>query len=233
MLSSTSLGKQNEKVVARTVVVENGFLSQQQREYRFDELPLRYLRLRRVLEVALVVVVLPLLLPFCLLLCVAIRLESSGGVLYWQNRIGKDGKIFRMVKFRSMKYSDHDGTMLTEENDLRVTRIGKFIRRHRIDEIPQLWHVLVGEMSLIGPRPDPAAVAPLLEQNIPLYGCRRALLPGLTGWSQVCIGYTSDIEGARVKLDHDLYYLQHLSPWFDLRILLRTLRILYTGFGAR
>jgi len=196
-------------------------------------LPTGYLFARRVIELVLVIATLPLVVPLCLIIALAVRLDSPGPVLFWQERPGQDGKIFRMVKFRSMRVSNGAATRLTAERDERVTRLGRFIRLSHLDEVPQLWNVLRGEMSLIGPRPEPASFSEIFEKNIPLYHYRRVIPPGITGWSQVHQGYTADIETTRIKLEYDLYYIMHISPWLDLKIVLKTAYAMLTGHNAR
>jgi len=193
-----------------------------------------YGELKVILELALVAITTPLWLPITLLVALAIKLESRGPVLFWQTRTGKGGKPFRMVKFRSMYLDAEDqGPSFAQENDARVTPIGRFIRRYRIDELPQIWNVLKGEMSLIGPRPEQLEFAATFEREVPMYAFRHLVRPGITGWAQVNQGYAEDTDETRIKLEHDLYYVKHLSFWLDMMIALRTLRTIATGFGSR
>ncbi|MDB5032917.1 MAG: glycosyl transferase [Chlorobi bacterium] len=197
------------------------------------ELPLGYLFVRRMIELVVVIATLPVTAPLCLLIALIVRIDSPGPVLFWQQRPGRNGELFWMVKFRSMKVSPYEIRQLTAERDHRVTRFGKFIRLSHLDELPQLWNVMRGEMSLIGPRPEPAIFSEVFEENIPLYQYRRVIAPGITGWSQVNQGYTADIESTRLKLEYDLYYILNLSPWLDLQIFFKTIYSMVTGQNAR
>lgn len=194
-----------------------------------------YSVLKRAADVLVVLVTLPVTLPLMALTALAIRLESKGPVLFWQTRVGRNGKPFKMVKFRSM-YAENEGehtARFAGESDDRITRIGQFIRTYRIDELPQFWNVLKGEMSLIGPRPEQVDFVRSYRQSIPHYAQRHSVRPGITGWAQVRHGYAADDEETRRKLEHDLYYVKHLSPVLDLLICYLTLKTICTGFGAR
>lgn len=174
-------------------------------------------------------------LPAMLVTALAIRLESRGPVLYRQERVGEGGRTFRMLKFRSMTQdAEPDGVARWAANgDPRITRVGRFIRRTRIDELPQLINVLRGEMSLVGPRPErPQFVRPLTEQ-VPFYAVRHAVKPGITGWAQVRCEYGASIEGAVKKLEYDLYYVKNHTLMLDILILLETVRVVVFGEGAR
>lgn len=189
---------------------------------------------KRVLDVTVVVLTLPLWLPLCLLVAVAVRLDSPGPALYSQQRVGLHGLGFRLWKFRSM----HDapalaGASFAQENDPRITRLGRFIRRTRLDELPQLWNVLVGDMSLIGPRPEQAQFVENFARRIHAYPYRHLVRPGLTGWAQVLQGYAGNTEETAVKLSYDLYYVAHYSAALDMLIAYKTVRIVFGGFGAR
>lgn len=167
---------------------------------------------------------LALLFPFVAL---AIRLDSRGPVLLRQERLGRHGRVFNVYKFRSM-YADaeRDGeAQWAIEGDPRITRVGRLLRRTRIDELPQVWNVIRGEMSMVGPRPERPQFVDQLQEQIPFYRTRLAAKPGLTGWAQINYGYGSSTEDALVKLQYDLYYLKHQSPWFDLLILARTVGV--------
>ncbi|MEO5931864.1 MAG: sugar transferase [Candidatus Kapaibacterium sp.] len=200
---------------------------------RSIRLPAGYLAIRRGIELFLVILSLPITLPICLLIALAIRLDSSGPVFYWQKRPGKGGRIFKMVKFRSMRYSRRGVARLTEEADQRVTRLGRFLRLYHLDELPQLLNVLRGEMSLVGPRPEPTFMSEVFERNIPFYEYRRLVPPGMTGWSQINQGYTHDIDSTRIKLHYDLYYIENLSPRLDFLIACKTVPAVLTRYGAR
>lgn len=199
----------------------------------FSKRPI-YDEVKMLLELALVAATLPLWLPVSLCVAAAIRLESKGPVLFWQTRVGQGGKPFRMVKFRSMRPTAEDaGPAFAAAGDDRVTRVGRFIRQYRFDELPQLWNVLRGEMSLIGPRPEQVGFVSSFERELPLYALRHLVRPGITGWAQVNQGYAANTDETRIKLEHDLYYVKHLSCWLDMLIVFRTLRTMATGFGSR
>jgi exopolysaccharide biosynthesis polyprenyl glycosylphosphotransferase len=169
------------------------------------------------------VLLLALLLPF---LALAIRLDSPGPVFYRQERLGRHGRRFRVIKLRSMREdAERDGVQWAAPGDDRVTRVGRFLRRARLDELPQAINVVRGEMSLVGPRPERPEFVARLQQAIPFYRTRLAVRPGLTGWAQINYGYGSSVEDALIKLQYDLFYLKHQSPWFDLTILLRTVAV--------
>jgi UDP-GalNAc:undecaprenyl-phosphate GalNAc-1-phosphate transferase len=193
-----------------------------------------YLPAKRLLDILGAIVTLPITLPLMLLTALAIRVESPGPVLFVQNRIGQGGEPFEMLKFRSM-YTDAErhGPRFAVPGDSRITRVGTFIRRFRLDELPQLWNVFKGEMSLIGPRPEQPSFVEEFNEAIPYYAYRHIVKPGLTGWAQVSQGYAADEESTRDKLEYDLYYIKHQSFWLDLIIVLKTLRTIATGFGAR
>jgi exopolysaccharide biosynthesis polyprenyl glycosylphosphotransferase len=168
-----------------------------------------------------------LLLVLLPLLALAIRLDSPGPALYVQERVGLHGRRFRVWKFRSM-YQDAEPNgeaQWASSNDPRITRVGRVLRRTRLDELPQAWNVLRGEMSVVGPRPERAAFVEQLQHQIPFYRTRLAAKPGLTGWAQINQGYSSTIEETLVKLQYDLFYLKHQSLWFDLLILARTISV--------
>lgn len=197
-------------------------------------LPSLYLTIKQMADVALIVASLPIVLPFIGLVALLIRMDSPGPVFFWQERVGKAGKIFCMVKFRTMNIDDEHGTpRFAATEDRRVTRLGRWLRRFRLDELPQIWNVLRGEMSIIGPRPEQVPFANFFAREIPLYPCRHLVKPGISGWAQVNHGYASGHEETRTKLAYDLYYVKHCSFWLDVLIALRTLRTVVTGYGAR
>lgn len=173
-----------------------------------------------------------LLLPFMLLVAILIRSDSEGPALYWQTRIGANGKPIRIVKFRTMTVdAEKEGVQWTSVNDPRITKMGKVLRRWRIDELPQMWNVLKGDMSLIGPRPERPELITDLEKEIPFYDIRHIVKPGITGWAQVKHPYGSSIQDARKKLEYDLYYIKNYSLILDLIVALKTLRIIAMGAG--
>lgn len=180
--------------------------------------------LKRVMDFVLAIIVGIIFVPFFPLIALAIRLDSAGDIFYSQERMGFNGRTFRIYKFRTMiqdaeKFS---GAVFAQENDPRITRVGRFMRKTRIDELPQLYNVLRGEMSFVGPRPEREYHVDRLAKKIPFYRTRLRVRPGLTGWAQVKYGYGADDDDARVKLEYDLYYIRHASLKFDLVILYKT-----------
>jgi sugar transferase (PEP-CTERM system associated) len=189
---------------------------------------------KRSLDVALATVGLAIASPLVLLTALAVRLESEGPVLYAQDRVGEHGRVFTLYKFRSMRADAERGTPVwATEGDDRVTRIGRFLRLSRLDELPQLWNVLRGDMSFVGPRPERPFFVEQLAEVIPYYRQRHAVKPGVTGWAQVRYRYGSSIEDAREKLRYDLYYIKHLSIVFDLTIVFDTVKVIVSAKGAQ
>lgn len=193
-----------------------------------------YMLVKRGLDMVIVLLLLPLALPIMLLIAIAIFLESRGSVLFIQNRVGQSGREFRIYKFRSMHVdSEKNGARLAQMNDERITGVGQFIRKTRLDELPQFFNILKGDMSLIGPRPEQKIFVEQFEQSIPFYNYRHIVKPGLSGWAQVTHGYASNANETQVKIEHDFYYIKHFSFSLDLLIMFKTIRIILTGFGAR
>jgi lipopolysaccharide/colanic/teichoic acid biosynthesis glycosyltransferase len=189
-----------------------------------------YSEIKIVSEPFAAVVLGVILLPVMLLTALMIRLTSKGPVLYRQLRTGYLGKPFYLVKFRSMRTdSESNGPQWANDQDSRVTPVGKIIRKTRMDELPQLWNVIRGEMSFFGPRPERPEFYESLKKNIPLFPMRTVIRPGITGWAQVCAGYAASIEESRLKLEYDLYYLKHVSPRMDVIILLKTAKVAVGG----
>lgn len=187
---------------------------------------------KRAWEVGLVLLLSPLALLVGFLVALAVYLDLGRPVLFAQERVGLGGRVFRVYKFRTMRGEPREGAYAGEEQD-RITPLGRFLRRYRLDELPQLWNVLKGEMSLVGPRPEQRVLAEAYAREIPLYPLRHTVRPGLTGWAQVHQGYAEGKEETLVKLSYDLYYIKHLSFFLDLRILLRTVFVVLSGFRAR
>lgn len=189
----------------------------------------------RLASVVISIVGLLLSLPLLPFIILAIRLDSPGPILYWQNRVGRDDEVFRCYKFRTMR-SDAEadtGPTWAEDDDPRVTSVGRFLRKTRIDEIPQLLNVLIGDMNLVGPRPERPEFVAALNEKIPYYHLRHSVRPGITGWAQILYKYGSSIEDAKEKLRYDLYYIKNSSVGLDLLIVLNTLKIVLVGRGAR
>jgi sugar transferase (PEP-CTERM system associated) len=189
---------------------------------------------KRSFDTSLAVVMLVVGAPLMLLTALAIWLESGWPALYRQDRVGENGRIFTLYKFRSMRKDAEQGTPIwARTDDDRVTRVGRFIRKTRLDELPQLWNVLRGDMSFVGPRPERPFFVAQLATQIPLYEQRHAVKPGLTGWAQVKYRYGASIEDAFEKLRYDLYYVKHMSLPFDLTILFDTVKVVLFAKGAR
>jgi sugar transferase (PEP-CTERM system associated) len=173
-------------------------------------------------------------LPIAILTAVLIKLESPGPVLYRQERVGKNGRPFTIMKFRSMRVdAEKDGPVWARSMDDRTTRVGRIIRKIRVDELPQFWNILKGEMSFVGPRPERPHFVSQLAQEIPFYEQRHLIAPGLTGWAQIKYPYGSSIEDARQKLQYDLYYIKNQSLMLDAAILFETIKTILFGRGAR
>lgn len=189
---------------------------------------------KRLLDLVLAYSILIFLAPLLILTVIAIRLDSKGPILYRQTRVGLDGRPFRIFKFRSMRIdAEKDGAQWAKTNDDRVTRVGRFIRKVRIDEIPQALNIIANEMSFVGPRPERPEFVELLQQEIPNYQERHFVKPGLTGWAQVNFEYGDSIDDAREKLKYDLYYIKHFSVLLDIVIVLKTVRVALFGIGSR
>jgi sugar transferase (PEP-CTERM system associated) len=190
---------------------------------------------KRATDIVNSVVLLVLAAPVMLLTAIAVRLDTPGPAIYRQRRVGRDGREFDLLKFRSM-YHDAEsksGPAWTEKHDARITRVGRVIRKLRIDELPQLGNVLRGEMSFVGPRPERRHFVSQLEQKIPYYRLRTMARPGVTGWAQVQYGYGASEEDALEKLKFDLYYIKNSNALLDLWIMLKTVRVVLFGTGAR
>jgi exopolysaccharide biosynthesis polyprenyl glycosylphosphotransferase len=173
--------------------------------------------------------------PVMALAALTIKVDSPGPVLFRQARVGKDGKVFMLYKFRSMSVDaeQHTGPVWASEDDPRITRIGRLLRKIRLDETPQMFNVLRGDMSFIGPRPERPAFVNQLKEQIPFYVLRFAVKPGITGWAQVKYPYGSTVEDALEKLQYDLYYIKNMSIFLDLLILLKSVQVVLFARGAR
>ncbi|MBI3652042.1 MAG: TIGR03013 family PEP-CTERM/XrtA system glycosyltransferase [Acidobacteria bacterium] len=193
-----------------------------------------YKHWRRMIDVAAALVGLIVSLPVMAVTALAIKLDSPGPIFYTQERVGRGDERFRIVKFRSMKTdAEKDGPVWARQADDRVTRVGRIIRKLRIDELPQFFNVLRGEMSFIGPRPERPEFVQLLERKIPFYSQRHLVKPGLTGWAQIRYPYGASVKDAMEKLQYDLYYIKNQSPILDVIIIFETVRIVIFGRGAR
>ncbi len=190
------------------------------------------LKAKRLLDLLFALLIGIFAAPVIVLAAIIVKLESKGPVFFIQERIGEGNKKFNIVKFRSMTTdAEKDGPQWASKNDNRVTKFGKIMRATRIDELPQLWNVLRGEMSFVGPRPEREFFIQQLEKEIPYYNLRHTVKPGLTGWAQVMYPYGASVEDAYRKLQYDLYYIKHHSIPFDVKVLLKTVTIVIFGKG--
>lgn len=189
--------------------------------------------LKRISDVVFSLLALLLLSPLIAIICVAICLESGMPLLFRQERVGLHGQLFWMLKFRSMyQNADKNGPAWASADDKRITRVGRFIRKYRLDEVPQFINVLLGDMSIVGPRPEQPAFVTMLEEQIPYYAQRHTVRPGITGWAQIKYRYGSSVGDALTKLEYELFYIKHMSFFFDLLIMFRTLQVMLFGSGA-
>lgn len=197
-----------------------------------------YGRVKRAWDLAATLALLPLLAPLLALIALAVRLDSKGPVLFRQERMGYRGRTFTMYKFRSMRAEagapeDARLSAITRDGDDRVTRVGRFLRRYRLDELPQAINILKGEMSWIGPRPEAVPLSLWYEAELPFYRYRHIVRPGITGWAQVRQGHVAEVGDVLGKLHYDFYYIKNFSFWLDLLIVAATVKIIISGFGAR
>jgi sugar transferase (PEP-CTERM system associated) len=190
------------------------------------------LRLKRVLDRGFSATLIALLAPLLALIAVLIRLDSPGPVIFRQQRVGEGGRVFTLYKFRSMRAdAEQNGAQWASAGDPRITRLGRILRTTRLDELPQLWNVLRGDMSFIGPRPERPEFTAMLEKQIPYYDSRYLVKPGITGWAQVLYPYGASADDAREKLQYDLYYIKHYSLLLDIAIVFKTIRVVLLGRG--
>jgi len=185
-----------------------------------------YDKLKRVFDLILATAILILTLPFWPLIALAIKIEDGGPVFYKQDRVGKNKKIFKLIKFRSMiKEAEKEGPKWAELEDQRVTKVGRFLRKFHLDEIPQMINVIRGDISLVGPRPERPEFVEKLEKEIPYYNLRHIIKPGFTGWAQIKFRYARSVEDSLEKFQYDLYYIKNRSLFLDLKILLKTFQL--------
>jgi sugar transferase (PEP-CTERM system associated) len=191
--------------------------------------------MRRILSTAVALILLIVVLPILPFVILAIKLDSQGPILYRQKRVGRAGHVFNCYKFRTMRQDAEADTGPTwaGDDDPRITRIGKFLRSTRLDEIPQLWCVFKGDMAFVGPRPERPEFVEWLSKEIPYYGVRHAVRPGITGWAQVRYKYGNTVEDAKEKLQYDLFYIKNASPGLDILIMFQTIKIVLLGRGAQ
>lgn len=196
-----------------------------------------YLLLKRLLDTLVIIMTAPIVILIALLVASIIKWQNrhnQESILFTQQRIGQGGKLFTMYKFRSMvANAEANGAQMATSNDMRVTKIGSFIRQTRLDELPQFINVLKGDMSLIGPRPEQLEFVERFNETIPFYRYRHIVKPGISGWAQVMHGYAGDDDETKVKLEHDFFYIKNFSLTLDLLIVIKTIQTMLTGFGAR
>jgi lipopolysaccharide/colanic/teichoic acid biosynthesis glycosyltransferase len=196
-----------------------------------------YFYLKSLVDFVAAVILLPLALPIMGIVALLIRLDGPGSIFFRQKRVGHAGKPITVLKFRTMQPFDLEGderaSAVTKDGDDRITRIGSFLRRSRLDELPQIFNILVGEMSWIGPRPEAAVLSTWYTGEIPFYRYRHVVKPGISGWAQVNQGHVAGVDDVHRKLQYDFYYIKYFSPWLDSLIAFSTVRTMLTGFGSR
>lgn len=192
-----------------------------------------YALIKRTLDILAALILIPLCFPLLCLVALLIKLDSPGPVFFRQKRMGYRGKSFILYKLRSMRPSQPGKNYTQKGYDPRITRVGRFIRKYRIDEFPQFFNVLKGDMSFIGPRPESMQLTESYEKDVPFFSYRHIVRPGISGWAQVKHGYAAEVKGMTEKLGYDFYYIKHFSFWLDCLIFIKTLRTVLTGFGAR
>ncbi|TIU79467.1 MAG: polyprenyl glycosylphosphotransferase [Mesorhizobium sp.] len=196
-----------------------------------------YLKIKQAIDWLSALFILAVFSPLLLFVAIAIKLDSVGPAFFRQKRMGYRGNIYEVYKFRTMKPSaaigDEKEEAITKAGDARITRLGQFLRKSRIDELPQAINILRGEMSWIGPRPEALVLSKWYEAELPFYRYRHIVRPGITGWAQVNQGHVAAVDDVLEKLHYDFYYIKNFSPWLDVLIVFRTVRTMLTGFGAR
>jgi lipopolysaccharide/colanic/teichoic acid biosynthesis glycosyltransferase len=198
--------------------------------------PMRgYFYLKSLIDFVIAVLLLPIVVPVMLVLAVAIRIDSTGPALFRQKRVGHAGKPIIVYKFRTMRpvhIEDERRAAITSKDDDRITRVGRWLRKLRLDELPQIINILRWEMSWIGPRPEAEVLSRWYTADIPFYRYRHVVKPGITGWAQVNQGHVADVDEVKEKLHYDFYYIKYFSPWLDVLIVFRTVKTMLTGWGA-
>ena len=200
-----------------------------------------YHGVKRTVDLIGALIALPLLAPLFLVAAVAIKLDSRGPVFFQQERVGFRTRRFKVLKFRTMRPPRDAGddnsrdvhAAMTVGGDERITRVGRWLRRTRIDELPQIWNIFRGDMSWIGPRPEALSLSEWYANEIPFYAYRHIVRPGISGWAQVNQGHVTDLEDIHTKLQYDFFYVKHFSYWIDIIIVVRTLAVVFNGFGAK
>jgi lipopolysaccharide/colanic/teichoic acid biosynthesis glycosyltransferase len=197
-----------------------------------------YMAIKHLGDFGVALLMLPVALPVMAACALAIRIYDGAPVLFRQKRVGRAGKDINVYKFRTMRVTtdldpEDRRAAMTGNDDVRITRLGNFLRRSRLDELPQLWNILKGEMSFIGPRPEAQVLSSWYTSEIPFYRYRHVVRPGISGWAQVNQGHVAEVDEVHEKLHYDFFYIKYFSPWLDLLILFRTVKTVLTGWGAR
>jgi exopolysaccharide biosynthesis polyprenyl glycosylphosphotransferase len=193
-----------------------------------------YPTVKRMVDIGLTAVTAPIWVPLALLVAAAVKVSSGGPVIFRQPRVGQGGRVFTINKFRTMATdAEQNGPQMAVEDDSRITPIGRHLRKYRLDELPQLWNVLKGDLSLVGPRPEQPVFVEQFIHTIPFYNDRHLIRPGITGWAQVNYGYADDEADTIEKLTYDLYYVKNASPWLDIHIFGKSIWTVLSGFGAQ
>ena len=195
-----------------------------------------YQKIKRGVDLIVAALALPVVLPILGVCALAIKRDSAGPVFFRQRRMGFQGRVFEVFKLRSMRVG-HNGEdrklSVTQSEDHRITKVGLFLRRTRLDELPQIINIFRGEMSWIGPRPEAVSLSEWYETEIPFYRYRHIVRPGITGWAQVNQGHVAEVGEVHEKLNYDFYYIKNLSYWLDIIVALRTIKVVFSGFGAK
>tara|TARA_Y100000296_G_scaffold72861_1_gene89724 strand:- start:8048 stop:9352 length:1305 start_codon:yes stop_codon:yes gene_type:complete len=195
-----------------------------------------YRKMKRAIDLGLSILAMPFILPVVAVCALAVKLDSDGPIFFRQRRMGFRGREFFVLKLRTMTegHAGEDRNLsITQHGDRRITRVGGFLRRTKLDELPQIFNILRGEMSWIGPRPEAVSLSQWYEAEIPFYRYRHIVRPGISGWAQVNQGHVAGVKDVNEKLQYDFYYIKHLSYWIDIIIVLRTVKVLISGFGSK
>jgi len=216
-----------KKRIPINYVDENWFLREKGFEHSTNIL---VIKVKRLIDIIVSSIILLISLPLWPIISLLIKINSRGPVFYIQQRVGENESLFSLYKFRSMiDKAEKDEPVWAEENDKRITLAGKILRKLHVDELPQFWNVIKGEMSLVGPRPERPEFVEELKKEIPYYSLRHFMKPGITGWAQVNFPYASSLKDSQEKMEYDLYYVYHMNLLFDVRILLRTAQKILLG----
>lgn len=191
-----------------------------------------YMKIKRILDLSFIIIMLPIFLVLIMTIIFILKFFTKGQIFFKQKRVGTDGKIFKIFKFCTMNNSLSSRNETLSKNDPRITKIGKILRKFRLDELPQVINVLKGDMSFIGPRPETVELTIRYNREISCYNIRTKVKPGITGWAQINQGYSVGVSGSCEKITYDLYYIKHLSFLLDVKIFFKTIKVVLTGKGA-